>query len=89
MNGRTHVARLRKEPRADPVCLSRYELRNGIGNARELPAVVSLQQLGSDLWSLADRVRQLCPSSRDPERFYIEKSEIEQKLRVLAEGAAR
>ncbi len=89
MNDRTRVARLMKEPNVNPVRLSRHELRNGIGNARELPAVVSLKQLGGDLWSLADRLRRLCPSSRDPERFHIEKSEIERKLRMLAEDAAR
>ena len=33
---------------------------------------------------LADRVRRLCPDRRDPERFHIEKSEIEHELRELA-----
>ncbi len=33
---------------------------------------------------LADRVGRLCPDRRDPERFHIEKSEIEHELRELA-----
>lgn len=33
---------------------------------------------------LADRVRRLCPDHRNPERFHIEKSEIEHELRRLA-----
>lgn len=32
---------------------------------------------------LADRVRRLCPSSRDPLRFHEQKSEIEHELRQL------
>lgn len=33
---------------------------------------------------IADRIRRLCPDHRDPERFHIEKSEIEHELRELA-----
>lgn len=36
---------------------------------------------------LADRVRRLCPDHRDPERFHIEKSEIEHELRRIARVA--
>jgi hypothetical protein len=42
--------------------------------------------LGSppELEVLADRVRRLAPSHRDPEAFHVEKSEIERALRQLA-----
>lgn len=33
---------------------------------------------------LADRLRRLSPSIRDPERFHVEKSEIEHEMRELA-----
>jgi len=36
------------------------------------------------LIALADRLRRLGPSHRDPERFHIDKSEIEAELRLLA-----
>lgn len=36
------------------------------------------------LLDLADRLRRLAPSARDPERFHVEKSEIEGELRRLA-----
>jgi hypothetical protein len=36
------------------------------------------------LIALADRLRSLGPSHRDPERFHIDKSEIEAELRLLA-----
>ena len=36
------------------------------------------------LLDLADRLRRLSPSTRDPERFHVEKSEIEGELRRLA-----
>lgn len=39
---------------------------------------------GTVLVEIADRVRRLLPSSRDPERFHVEKSEIEHELRRLA-----
>jgi hypothetical protein len=42
----------------------------------------------NDTWQkigeLADRLRRLCPDHRDPERFHIEKSEIEHELRRIA-----
>lgn len=38
------------------------------------------------LTTLADKVRRLSPSHRDPERFHIDKSEIEAELRRLAKG---
>lgn len=36
------------------------------------------------LGDLADRLRRLCLDHRDPERFHIEKSEIEYELRRIA-----
>ena len=36
---------------------------------------------------IADRVRRLVPSRHDPERFHVEKSEIEHDLRRLAREA--
>ncbi len=36
------------------------------------------------LTMIADKVRRLSPSHRDPERFHIDKSEIEADLRRLA-----
>ena len=36
------------------------------------------------LLDLADRLRRLSPAARDPERFHVEKSEIEGELRRLA-----
>jgi hypothetical protein len=36
------------------------------------------------LAELAKRVRRLAPSHRDPERYHVEKSEIEHELRGLA-----
>lgn len=38
---------------------------------------------------LAQAVRQLSPSHRDPERFHVDKSEIERELRRLARQAER
>lgn len=42
----------------------------------------------NDTWQkigeLADRLRRLCPDHRNPERFHIEKSEIEHDLRQIA-----
>ncbi len=35
---------------------------------------------------LAGLTRRLCPDHRDPERFHMEKSEIEHALRQLARG---
>ena len=39
------------------------------------------------LAELAKRVRRLAPSHRDPERYHVEKSEIEHELRRLAREA--
>jgi len=38
---------------------------------------------------LADRIRRLSTCHRDPERFHIDKSEIERDLRRLAKGGVR
>ena len=38
---------------------------------------------------IADRVRRLSPSHRDPERFHMDKSEIERDLRRLAKVVTR
>jgi hypothetical protein len=40
------------------------------------------------LTDLADRVRHLYPSHRDPERFHLNKLEIERELRRLARKVA-
>jgi hypothetical protein len=40
-----------------------------------------------DLDALADRVRRLAPSRRDPEQFHVEKSEIEAAIRELARAS--
>lgn len=37
-----------------------------------------------EIEEIAERVRRLLPSHRDPERFHVEKSEIEADLRRLA-----
>ncbi|WP_279578301.1 hypothetical protein [Methylobacterium sp. J-078] len=37
---------------------------------------------------LAERLRRLAPSSRDPERFHEEKSEIVHALRLIAREVA-
>lgn len=39
------------------------------------------------LEEIAERVRRLVPSHRDPERFHLEKSEIEHQLRRMAREA--
>lgn len=41
-----------------------------------------------ELDALADRVRRLVPSHRDPEAFHVEKDAIARALRRLARGAA-
>jgi hypothetical protein len=41
------------------------------------------------LETLADRLRRLRPSGRDPEKYFIEKSEIERELRRLAQEVDR
>lgn len=47
---------------------------------------VSVVSAPHTLMTLADKVRRLAPSHRDPERFHIDKSEIEAELRRLAKG---
>lgn len=42
------------------------------------------RSMGTALDDLAERLRRLRPSVRDPEAFHIEKSEIENELRMLA-----
>jgi hypothetical protein len=42
--------------------------------------------LSPELDALADRVRRLLPSHRDPERFHVERDAIERALRRLARG---
>lgn len=44
---------------------------------------------GEALQDLAARIDRLAPSSRDPEAFHVEKSEIANALRVLAREASR
>ena len=44
--------------------------------------------LSPELDALADRVRRLLPSHRDPEAFHVEKDAIARALRRLARGAA-
>lgn len=55
--------------------------------AQSLPSYPSYR--GVDLTALADRLRRLAPCHRDPERFHVDKSEIERELRRLAEEARR
>lgn len=43
--------------------------------------------LSPELDALADRVRRLLPSHRDPESFHVERDAIERALRRLARGA--
>ncbi len=45
-------------------------------------------RLSDRLSDLAHRVRRLSPSHRDPERYHVEKSQIEHELRLLARQAA-
>lgn len=46
-------------------------------------------RLSDRLSDLAQRVRRLAPSHRDPESYHAEKSEIEHQLRLLAKQATR
>lgn len=52
---------------------------------RPMPA--RKDRLSQELADLARRVRQLAPSHRDPERYHVEKSEIENALRRLSRTA--
>jgi hypothetical protein len=45
--------------------------------------------IAAELHALADRVRRLAPSHRDPEAFHVEKGEIAAELLELAEIQAR
>lgn len=49
-----------------------------------LRVALAAQPPAGALLDLADRLRRLNPSARDPERFHVEKSEIEGELRRLA-----
>ena len=51
---------------------------------RERPVPSLPASVPAALAVLADRVRRLAPSIRDPERFHVDKSEIEAALRRLA-----
>lgn len=46
-------------------------------------------QTAYELRELAERVRRLSPSHRDPERFFVERSELAAMLRRLAEEMER
>jgi len=52
--------------------------------AEPLPAHQRGPALAVQLDALAERVRRLAPDHRDPERYHIERSEIEFRLRQLA-----
>jgi hypothetical protein len=56
------------------------------GGVRNVPRRASRRHAGrdSELLALADRVRRLAPSHRDPETFHVEKSEIERLIRLIA-----
>ena len=45
--------------------------------------------LSPEIEAIADRVRRLLPSRHDPERFHVEKDEIERELRRLARRSTR
>jgi hypothetical protein len=61
-------------------------LKPGTAAARPNHANHSRPIEPATLLSLADRVRRLLPSHRDPEAFHVEKSVIEHELRSLARG---
>lgn len=50
--------------------------------------VIARPRPDSVLIDLAERLRRLAPSSRDPERFHEEKSEIVHALRCIAREVA-
>lgn len=54
--------------------------------AAELPHAPSLAERLADL---SRRVGRLSPSHRDPERFFVERSEIEGELRQIASRSLR
>lgn len=55
-----------------------------VGRSRSLPPASEAKRTPATLIAIADRVRRLSPHHRDPERFHIDKSEIEAELRRLA-----
>ena len=59
--------------------------------SRATVPVLSVPPERDKLTALAARVLRLCPSHRDPEAFFVEKSELAGELRRLARamGAAR
>jgi len=57
--------------------------------AESLPAHQRGPALAAQLDALAERVRRLAPDHRDPERYHIERSEIEHRLRQLAYAVER
>lgn len=62
--------------------LSRCEAGHGTSPLKGVSRVPTSGCTALD--DLAERVRRLVPSHRDPERFHVEKSEIEHDLRRLA-----
>ena len=67
--------------------ISRYSRCEAGGGKPPLGGISRLPSSGGTaLVEIADRVRRLIPSHHDPERFHVEKSEIEHELRHLAEG---
>ena len=63
------------------------EARTGVSVGRSL--LPASEATPGALIVLADRLRRLSPSHRDPERFHEDKSEIERELRRLAGRIAR
>lgn len=58
-------------------------------SAASRASVTSVTSVPCDrLLAIADRVRLLAPSHRDPERFHMDKSEIAAELRRLAREIA-
>lgn len=62
------------------------ELRQS-ASVRQSPSGQADEEMGRRLLQLANRVRRLLPSHRNPEAFHEEKSEIEAELRRMAEHA--
>ena len=65
--------------------LSRCEAGHGTSPLKGVSRVPTTT--GTTLDEIAERIRRLVPSHRDPERFHVEKSEIEHDLRRLAREA--
>ena len=67
--------------------LSRCEAGHGTSPLKGVSRVpTNLGPTRAAMYDLADRLRRLAPSPSDPERFHVEKSEIEHELRHLAAG---